>query len=163
MFRGISQAHLGNFEGIQTLHHGISLTGARWALPYWLTEIASVPGQKLEVARATLADASATAEETGEVWNAAELSREAGNLARAGDWVDATEVEKHYQTARRIARRQGAKLLELRAAISLARLWRDRGKRTEAGDLLAPVYSWFTEGFDTVDLNEARALLAELA
>jgi predicted ATPase len=122
-----------------------------------------VPGQKLEVARATLADASATAEETGEVWNAAELSRVAGDLALAGDRTDATEVEKHYQTARSIARRQGAKLLELRAATSLARLWRDRGKRTEARDLLAPVYNWFTEGFDTLELNEAKALLTELA
>ena len=61
-----------------------------------------------------------------------------------------------------MARQQGAKLWELRAATSLARLWRDRGKRSEARDLLAPVYGWFTEGFDTPDLKEAKALLDAL-
>jgi predicted ATPase len=62
-----------------------------------------------------------------------------------------------------VARRQNARLWELRAAISLARLWRDHGKRNEARDILAPVYGWFTEGFDTLDLKEAKALLDKLA
>jgi predicted ATPase len=62
-----------------------------------------------------------------------------------------------------MAREQGAKSFELRAATSLARLWRDQGKHTEARDLLAPIYGWFTEGFDTRDLKEAKALLEELA
>jgi predicted ATPase len=61
-----------------------------------------------------------------------------------------------------VARQQSARFFELRAAMSLARLWRDQGKRTEAHDLLAPVYGWFTEGFDTLDLKEAKKLLDEL-
>jgi predicted ATPase len=73
------------------------------------------------------------------------------------------EAEPYLHQALTIARRQQAKSLELRAAISLARLWQSQGKRQDAYDLLAPVYNWFTEGFDTVDLQEAKALLAALA
>jgi predicted ATPase len=72
------------------------------------------------------------------------------------------EAEACFQRALAVAREQEAKLFELRAATSLARLWRDRGKRDKARDLLAPVYGWFTEGFDTVDLKKAKALLDEL-
>ena len=75
----------------------------------------------------------------------------------------AEEVERALRTALQIAEEQGALLLKLRAAISLARLWRDRGKRDEPRELLAPIYGWFTEGFDTLDLKEAKALLDELA
>jgi predicted ATPase len=71
-------------------------------------------------------------------------------------------VERSYQHAIAVAKRQSAKMFELRASISLARLWRDQGKRDEARELLAPVYGWFTEGFDTRDLKEAKALLDEL-
>jgi predicted ATPase len=74
-----------------------------------------------------------------------------------------TAAEASYQKALVVARQQSAKLWELRAATSLARLWRDQGKRTEARDLLAPVYNWFTEGFDTPVLQDAKALLDELA
>jgi predicted ATPase len=73
------------------------------------------------------------------------------------------EAEARFQQALDVARRQEAKSPELRAAMSLARLWQQQGKRTEAYDLLAPIYGWFTEGFDTADLQEARALLDELA
>jgi predicted ATPase len=72
-------------------------------------------------------------------------------------------AEDSYRRALEVARQQSAKFWELRAAISLARLWRDQGKRTEARDLLAPIYAWFTEGFDTPVLKEAKALLDELA
>jgi predicted ATPase len=75
----------------------------------------------------------------------------------------AEEVERALRTALQIAEEQGALLLKLRAATSLARLWLDQGKRDEARDLLAPVYGWLTEGFDTRDLKEAKALLEELA
>jgi predicted ATPase len=75
----------------------------------------------------------------------------------------AEEVERTLRTALQIAEEQGAFLLKLRATISLARLWRDQGKRDKARELLAPVYGWFTEGFDTLDLKEAKALLEELA
>ena len=76
---------------------------------------------------------------------------------------DATKAEAYFERALAVAREQQAKSWELRAAMSMARLWRDQGKRDEARDLLAPVYGWFTEGFDTRDLKEAKALLDELA
>ena len=77
--------------------------------------------------------------------------------------IPAPEIEGHLREALNIARDQGARLWELRAATFLARLWRDQGKRQQARELLAPVCGWFTEGFDTLDLKEAKALLAELA
>jgi predicted ATPase len=84
-----------------------------------------------------------------------------------GDLLNATgdqaAAEQSYCQALVVARRQSAKLFELRAAMGMARLWRDQGRRDEARDLLAPVYGWFTEGFDTRDLKEAKALLGELA
>ena len=83
-----------------------------------------------------------------------------------GDLLNATGdrsgAEQHYRQAIAVAERQSAKLFELRASISLARLWRDQGKRAEARDLLAPIYGWFTEGFDAPDLKEAKSLLNEL-
>ena len=75
---------------------------------------------------------------------------------------DASKAEAHFDRALTVARQQHAKSWELRAAMSMARLWHDQGKRAEARDLLAPVYGWFTEGFDTLDLKEARALLEQL-
>ena len=72
-------------------------------------------------------------------------------------------AEQNYRQALAVAERQRAKLMELRAATNLASLWRDQGKRAEARDLLAPIYAWFTEGFDTLDLNQAKSLLDELA
>jgi predicted ATPase len=84
-----------------------------------------------------------------------------------GDLLNATgdpaAAQRSYWQALAVARRQSAKLFELRASTSLARLWRDQGKRTEARDLLAPIYGWFTEGFDTPVLKEAKVLLEELA
>ena len=76
---------------------------------------------------------------------------------------DVAKAQACFERALQIARAQQARSWELRAATSLARLWRDQGKRAEAHDLLAPVYGWFTEGFDTLDLKEAKALLEELA
>jgi predicted ATPase len=76
---------------------------------------------------------------------------------------DATQAEACFQQALKTARRQQAKSLELHAAVSLARLWQQQGKRQEGYDLLAPIYGWFTEGFDTADLQEAKALLEELS
>jgi predicted ATPase len=76
---------------------------------------------------------------------------------------DAAKAEAYFERALTVARQQQAKSWELRAAMSMARLWRDQGKRGEAHDLLAPVYGWFTEGFDTLDLQEAKKLLDELS
>jgi predicted ATPase len=99
-------------------------------------------------------------ERTGEHWFAAELYRHKGKLLwRQGH---AEIAEELYRKALRIAVEQEAKLWELRAAVSLARLRRDQDRRAEARNLLAPIYGWFTEGFDTADLKEARALIDEL-
>jgi predicted ATPase len=108
-----------------------------------------------------LDDALQIVERTGECWFAAELNRKKGQLLlRQGHSEVAEEL---YCKAFSIAEEQGAKLWELRAAASLARLRRDQGRRPEARDLLAPIYSWFTEGFDTPDLKEAKELLGELS
>jgi predicted ATPase len=76
---------------------------------------------------------------------------------------DTAKAQAYFDHALAVARQQQAKSWELRAAMSMARLWRDQGKRDKARELLAPVYGWFTEGFDTIDLKEAKALLDELA
>ena len=91
----------------------------------------------------------------------AELRRLEGEL-RSAQGASPADVESCFEQALATARGQSAKSFELRAAISLARLRRDQGKHSEARDLLAPVYGWFTEGFDTLDLKEAKALLDEL-
>jgi predicted ATPase len=107
-----------------------------------------------------LDDALQIVERTGERWFSAELNRHKGQLLLRQGHTKA--AEQLYRKAFSIAEEQEAKLWELRAAVSLARLYRDPGRRAEARDLLAPVYGWFTEGFDTPDLKEARALLDEL-
>jgi predicted ATPase len=104
----------------------------------------------------------AVVEANKEVWYESELYRTAGEIELASPEQNAAKAQAHFERALAIARAQQAKSWELRAAMSLARLWRDQGKRQQACDLLAPVYSWFTEGFDTVDLKEAKALLDEL-
>ena len=89
--------------------------------------------------------------------------RLAGEVAMLSPRADATEAQTHFECALAVARQQQAKSWELRAAMNLASLWRDQGKRQQARELLAPVYGWFAEGFDTLDLKEAKALLTELA
>jgi predicted ATPase len=107
-----------------------------------------------------LDDALQIVKRTGERWFAAELYRHKGQLLQRQGQSEA--AEELYHKALSIAEEQGAKLWELRAATSLARLRLDQGRQTEARDLLAPVYAWFTEGFATPDLKEAKALLDEL-
>jgi predicted ATPase len=97
-----------------------------------------------------------------ERWHDAELYRTDGEIALLLPLPDAAKAEASFERALAVARQQQAKSWELRAAMSMARLWRDQGKRDEARELLAPVYGWFTEGFDTRDLKEAKALLDEL-
>ena len=89
------------------------------------------------------------------------LHRVPGDLLNAAG--DVSAAERHYRQAIAVAERQSARLFQLRASTSLARLWRNQGKRTEARGLLAPIYGWFTEGFDAPDLKEAKVLLDELA
>jgi predicted ATPase len=99
-------------------------------------------------------------EKTDERFSEAELHRVRGELLTATG--DQAAAEQNYKEALAVAKRQSARTFELRAATSLARLWRDQGKRTEARDLLAPIYGWFTEGFDTPVLQDAKNLLDQL-
>jgi predicted ATPase len=153
-------------EGISLLRTGSTAyrtTGAEGWLPNYLALLARACEIAVEVEEALtqLDDALQIVERTGERWQEAELIRHKGQLLlRQGRSEDAEEL---YRKALGIDEEQGAKLWELRAAVSLARLRRDQGRRAEARDLLAPVYGWFTEGFDTPDLKEAKALLGELA
>src|SRR3954469_16734824 len=113
-------------------------------------------------ARNCLAEAARIIETTDERVSEAEvLYRIPGDLLNAAG--DRSGAERHYRQAIAVAERQSAKLSQLRASISLARLWCDQGRRAEAYDLLAPIYDWFTEGFDAPVLREAKALLDELA
>jgi predicted ATPase len=97
-----------------------------------------------------------------ERWCEAEIHRIAGEIALISTNSNATKTEAYFERALAVAHEQQAKSWELRAAVSMARLWRDQGKRPQAHDLLAPIYAWFTESFDTPDLKEAKALLDEL-
>jgi len=109
-----------------------------------------------------IGEATTAIQTTKENWCEAEVHRVAGEIALMSPDLDAAKAEAHFEHALAIAREQQAKSWELRAAMSMARLWRDQGKRQQAHDLLAPVYGWFTEGFDTLDLKEAEALLEQL-
>ena len=110
-----------------------------------------------------LAEARTLVEQQEERWWEAEIFRLRGVLLLQQPGAPQAEAEAWLWRALDVARHQEAKSLELRAAMSLARLWQQQGKRAEAYDLLAPIYGWFTEGFDTADLQEARALLDALA
>jgi predicted ATPase len=108
-------------------------------------------------------EALTAVETTKERWSEAEVHRIAGEITLLAPVPDAVKAEAYFERALAIARQQQAKSWELRAAMSLARLWRDQGKAQQARELLAPVYGWFTEGFDTRDLRDAKGLLEELA
>jgi predicted ATPase len=96
------------------------------------------------------------------LWEA-EVNRTAGEIALLSPQMDAAKAQAYFERALAVARQQQTKSWELRAAMSLARLWRDQGKPQQARELLGPVHGWFTEGFDTRDLKEAKALLEELS
>ena len=130
-------------------------------VPFFLTLLAEAKGMAKERDEALehLAEAERLMAETEERWAEAELHRVRGELLRAGH--DPAAAERCFSQAIGIARQQCAKFWELRAATSLARLWREQGKRDAARDLLAPTYGWFAEGFDTPLLKEAKALLDE--
>jgi predicted ATPase len=110
-----------------------------------------------------IAEALTAVETTKENFCEAEINRIAGEIALMSPERDATKAETYFERTLTVPRRQRAKSWEPRAAMSMARLWRDQGKRNEARELLAPVYGWFTEGFDTRDLQDAKALLDKLS
>ena len=131
----------------------------------WLTHLALAYAElgKLDGAWRCMCEALTLVEATKERWCEAEVNRIAGEIALKSPEPDAAKAEAYFEHALSVARKQQAKSWELRAAMSLARLWRDQGKVQQARELLAPVYGWFTEGFDTLDLKEAKVLLEELA
>ena len=134
-----------------------------WALPFWLGSYAAVQRQGPENAIAAIREGLAEIEATGEQWFEAELYRLRGVAVRFASFSNCGQIEDDFHTAIRIAAEQGAKLLELRSATTLAQLWGEQGRRGEARELLAPVYGWFTEGFDAQDLKDAKALLDALS
>jgi class 3 adenylate cyclase/tetratricopeptide (TPR) repeat protein len=152
-------------DGIPLLVRGISMirtTGVNLLMPFLLTTLAQTyqsAGQPQEGLN-RIAEAIKIAEATQERWAEAEMHRVQATLLLSVH--EHAAGEESYCRALTVARRQGARFWELRAALDLARLWRDQGKRTEARDLLAPIYAWFTEGFDTPVLKEAKALLEQL-
>ena len=155
-------------EAVQMITAGITAfrsTGATLFTPMYLSNLAKAYAElgEFNYAWRCIGEAMSTIETTKERWFEAEANRLAGEIALVSPEPDAAKAEAYFERALAVARDQQAKSLELRAAMSMARLWRDQGKRDEARDLLAPVYGWFTEGFDTLDLKEAKALLDELA
>jgi predicted ATPase len=153
--------------GIDRIRDGLaaSETTARTNTPLHLALLAEALALagKIEEALAALDDALAQAAVSGVKGWDAEIHRLYGELTGRLPYPDPAKAEESFRTALAIAREQGTRGCELRAATSLARLWREQGRRGEARDLLAPLYDWFTEGFDTADLKDAKALLDQLA
>jgi class 3 adenylate cyclase/predicted ATPase len=177
VLQGWSLAESGqSAEGIAQMRQSLAtwqVIGAGIALPYALTLLTAAYGKsgQLDEALATLTAALTASQRTGERFYEAELHRLQGQLCLqtairdrvSGVAPQDAGAEACFQQALTVARQQGTKSLELRAAASLARFWRQQGKRAEAHALLAPIYGWFTEGFDTAALQEAKVLLEELA
>jgi predicted ATPase len=154
-------------DAIEMLISGIAAfraTGATLCIPFGLTHLARAHAElgQFDEAWRCIGEAMTAVETAKEKWCEAEVHRVAGEIALMSPEPDAAKAEACFERALSVARAQEAKSWELRAATSLARLWHDQGKRDEAHDLLAPIYGWFTEGFDTRDLKEAKTLLEEL-
>jgi predicted ATPase len=169
LMRGWALAQQGQAkEGIEQITRGLTAyraTGAVVFQPYFLAllaEVHSMRGQP-EAGLRVLTEALALADTTGERWYESEIYRLKGEILLQQNSDNQAEAQNCFHHAISIAQNQQAKSFELRTATSLARLWQQQGKRQEAHDLLAPVYNWFTEGFDTADLKDAKALLEELA
>jgi predicted ATPase len=154
-------------NALQMLTSGIKAyrsTGSTNWVPLHLSYLARAHAEldQFDDAWRCAGEAITIAEATNERWCEAEVHRTAGEIALMLPHPDVTKTEAYFEHALAVARQQQAKSWELRAAMSMARLWRDQGKQQRAHDLLAPVYSWFTEGFDTLDLKEAKSLLEQL-
>jgi class 3 adenylate cyclase/predicted ATPase len=143
---------------------GYRSTGATLSITAFLSHLARAYGDNCQFDDAwrCIGEAVTVIENAKERWYEAEVHRTAGEIALLSPERDVANAEAYFERALAVARQQQAKSWELRAVMSMARLWRDQGKRDEARELLAPVYNWFTEGFNTLDLKEAKALLNEL-
>ena len=169
MHQGLTLALSGKAsKALETIAAGINAsraTGATLWTPLFLAFVANCHARldQFEDAWQSMNEAMIAVEATNERWFEAEVNRIAGEIALMEPKPHAAKAESFLGRALSVAREQQAKSWELRAAMSMARLWRDQGKPQQARELLAPVYGWFTEGFDTLDLKEAKALLEELA
>jgi len=155
-------------DAVHTLTSGIIAyrsTGATLLLPLYLSHLAKAHAElgQFDDAWRSIGEAMTAVETTKERWCEAEIHRIAGEIALRAPKADAAEAQAYFERALQTARQQKAKSWELRAAMSMARLWHDQGMREKARALLDPVYGWFTEGFDTRDLKEAKALLDALS
>ena len=168
ILRGWALAEQGQGEeGRAQMHQGMAAyqaTGSEVFRPYYLAFLAEAYGKagQAEEGLTMLAEALTAVHKTGERFYEAELYRLKGELLMARSAAHHMEAETCFRQALDVARCQQAKSWELRAALSLSRLWQQQGERAKAQDLLAPIYGWFTEGFDTADLQEARVLLEDL-
>jgi predicted ATPase len=170
MFQGWALIAAGRTEdGLANLRDGLASwrrTGSKLHGPFRLSRVADGMLLAGETAAALelLEEAAALARQTGEYWSDAEIDRLTGiaRVRRSGSTDDLEQAEYGFRRAIAAARERGARLFELRAATSLAQHLAEQGRGVEGGELLGRIYSWFTEGFDTADLKEARALLAEL-
>jgi class 3 adenylate cyclase/predicted ATPase len=168
MIRGcVLQAYDRDAEAVETTTAGMAVyraTRSTVYLPFTLSHLSMSYARlgRFEDASRCIHEAMNRVETTKERWYEAEVSRIAGEIALLSPQPDAAKAQTYFEHALTVTRQQQAKSLELRAAMSLARLWRDQGKPQQARELLAPVYGWFTEGFETSDLKEAEALLDEL-
>jgi predicted ATPase len=155
-------------DAVQMISSGITAlrsTGSTLLMPLYLAYLARAHAEfgQFDDARRCIGEALTTIEATKERWWEADINCTAGEIALLEPERDVAKAQAYFERALAVARQQQAKSWELRAATSLARLWRDQGKVQQARELLAPVYGWFTKGFDTRDLKEAKALLEELA
>jgi predicted ATPase len=160
--QGQSEAGLAQMRQGMAALFGIGLIGS-WTVHLMQRAEAAAHAGQVEEGLRLLADALAAFEVSGRGDLLAEAYRLQGTLLLQQALAPAAQAEACFQQALAIARRQEAKSWELRVAVSLARLWQQQGKRAEAHQLLAEIYGWFTEGFDTVDLQEASALWGALA
>jgi predicted ATPase len=168
IIRGWAVAAQGDLEaGTTAVQDGLAAlraAGADVGRSYYLALLADICGRagRPEAAQSAIAEALVFAEEGGEHWWEADLYRLQGEFLLAQSKGNHAQAEACFHRALQVAQGQGAKAFELRAATSLARQWGEQGRRSDARDLLAPVYGWFTEGFETTDLKDAKALLDEL-
>jgi predicted ATPase len=169
LFASWARARLtGRETGVTELREAVTAycdQGNRLYVPFYqglLAEIEAEGQGKEEGGLIRIDEAVALAAKTGERWSDAFLHRIRGEILLRRDPANTTPAEEAFLTAIAVAQQQKARSFELRAAISLAGLWREQGRPRQARELLAPVYGWFTEGFDTRDLKEAKALLDEL-
>jgi predicted ATPase len=155
-------------EAIQMITSGLTIyrsTGSRVYLPIFLSHLSTAHAElgQFDDAWRCINEAMTAVEATNERWYEAEINRITGEIALKLAQLGSSQAETYFERALTVARVQQAKSWELRAAMSMARLWLDHGMREKARDLLAPVYGCFTEGFETRDLKEAKALLHALA